>query len=52
MKHEAGHYLKIKYNWIHVDPNTNEITWPTLDTGYFFDWTLLEVEGEEEAPAD
>ena len=48
VKHEAGHYLKIKYNWINVDPNTNQITFPITDTGYFFDWTVLEIEGEEE----
>mmetsp|Transcript_2852 Transcript_2852/g.3406 ORF Transcript_2852/g.3406 Transcript_2852/m.3406 type:complete len:164 (-) Transcript_2852:58-549(-) len=47
VKHEAGHYLKIKYSWIEVDPSTKEISFPMTDTGYFFDWTLVQIEGED-----
>ena len=41
VKHEAGHYIKVKYDWISVDPTTEEITYPETDTGYLRDWTLV-----------
>ena len=52
MKHEGGHYLKLKFNWISVDPTTNEISFPVIDTGYLRDWTLIQIEGEEPVPDD
>ena len=52
MKHEGGHYLKLKFNWISVDPETKEITFPVTDTGYLRDWTLIQIEGEEPMPDD
>ena len=45
-KHEAGHYLKVKYNWISVD-QASTITYPQYDTGYFNEWNCLHIEGEE-----
>lgn len=39
VKHESGHYLKVKYDWIHAvvgDP----ITFPVVDTGFLKDWNL------------
>ena len=39
LQHEAGHYLKIKYDWIRVDHG--EITFPQIDTGFLRDWNLL-----------
>lgn len=41
MKHEGGHYLKVKFNWIAVDAATKEITFPVEDTGFLRDWTLV-----------
>ena len=52
MKHEGGHYLKLKFNWISVNPETKEITLPVIDTGYLRDWTLIQIEGEEPMPDD
>mmetsp|Transcript_39149 Transcript_39149/g.51212 ORF Transcript_39149/g.51212 Transcript_39149/m.51212 type:complete len:187 (+) Transcript_39149:52-612(+) len=48
-QHEAGHYLKVKYDWISVAPGAEgtEITFPVIDTGYFRDWNLVQIEGEE-----
>lgn len=47
VKHEAGHYLKVKYNWISVDQTTKAISYTMNDSGYFKDWTLVHIEGEE-----
>ena len=49
VKHEDGHYIKVKYDWINVATNgeTKEVTFPIVDTGYFKDWNLLQIEGEE-----
>lgn len=47
LKHEAGHYLKVKYDWINVDAATNEVTFPEVDSGFLRDWTLIQIEGEE-----
>lgn len=44
VKQEAGHYLKIKYDWISVNngaPEGEQITFPVTDTGYFRDWNLI-----------
>lgn len=48
-KHEAGHYLKVKYDWISVTQGAEgpEISFPQIDTGYFRDWNLVQIEGEE-----
>lgn len=48
-KHEAGHYLKVKFNWINVayTNEASEITYPVTDTGHLKDWTLYQIEGEE-----
>lgn len=40
VRHEAGHYLKVKYNWVNVDKATGEVSFPFVDTGHFNDWTL------------
>ena len=49
---EGGHYLKIKFNWISVDPATKEISFPQIDTGYLRDWKLIKIEGEEPVPEE
>ena len=43
LQHEAGHYLKIKYDWINVAAagDSKEITFPVVDTGFLKDWNLL-----------
>lgn len=45
VKHEVGHYLKVKFDWIHIDPATSEINFPQIDTGFLKEWTLLQIEG-------
>ena len=45
--HEAGHFLKIKYDWISVAQGDSEITFPEIDAGMLKDWNLLQIEGEE-----
>ena len=49
VSHEAGHYLKVKYDWINVVQagDTKEVTFPEIDTGYFRDWNLIQIEGED-----
>lgn len=49
VQHEAGHYLKIKYDWISVatQGDSKEVTFPEIDTGFFRDWNLVQIEGEE-----
>ena len=49
LQHEAGHYLKLKYDWINVAVGAEgkEITFPFIDTGFFKDWNLVQIEGEE-----
>ena len=42
IKQEAGHYLRIKYDWWNTEAEDFEI-----DTGFFKDWNLIQVEGEE-----
>ena len=49
-KHEGGHYLKIKYDWLANDPN--DATLQKIDSGFFRDWTVLQIEGEEPKPAE
>ena len=52
LKHEAGHYIKVKYDWISVDAATNEISFPQCDAGFLKDWTLVQIEGEEAVQED
>lgn len=49
-KHEGGHYLKVKYEWLSVNGDVIEMA--KNDSGFFRDWTLLQIEGEEPKPAD
>ena len=51
IKHEAGHYHKIKYDWIVVDKD-EEITFPVTDSGFLKDWNLIQIEGEEPIAAE
>ena len=46
VKHEAGHYHKIKYSWIAVGAD-GEVTFPITDAGMLKDWNLIQIEGEE-----
>ena len=48
-KHEAGHYLKVKFDWMKIDASGDQtqITFPVTDTGHLKDWTLVQIEGEE-----
>ena len=55
VKHEGGHYLKIKYNWFNVGAAPDEkspapIEPQEVDSGFMKDWTLLQIEGEEPVP--
>jgi hypothetical protein len=49
-KHEGGHYLKVKYDWLANDPNDHNLQ--KLDTGFFRDWNVLQIEGEEPKPPE
>lgn len=49
-KQEGGHYFKIKYDWINVSGET--IDYQRHDTGFFRDWTLIKIEGEEPKPVE
>ena len=48
-QHEAGHYLKVKYDWINVTNGADgpDITFPVIDTGFLRDWNLVQIEGED-----
>jgi hypothetical protein len=48
VKHEAGHYLKLRYDWISATADGYEIS--NNETAPFKEWTLLQIEGEEPAP--
>ena len=41
--------MKVKYDWINVANGADgqEITFPVIDTGFFRDWNLVQIEGEE-----
>ena len=47
VKHEGGHYLKLKFNWFQLGAAPAEPTLPTpiepveVDSGFMKDWTLL-----------
>lgn len=51
-KHEGGHYVKIKFDWLTVTPPAVDTSAPiietqTNDTGFMKDWNLIQIEGEE-----
>ncbi len=49
-KHEGGHYLKVKYEWLALNGEAIELQ--KLDSGFFRDWNLIQIEGEEPKPAE
>jgi hypothetical protein len=53
-KQEAGHNLKIKYDWFYPgmgsDGKTPKLDWREEDSGQLKEWTLIQVEGEEPQP--
>jgi hypothetical protein len=48
LKHEAGHNLKIRYDWMHSQGEDYEQK--DVETPAFKEWTLLQIEGEEPVP--
>ena len=48
MKQEAGHLLKLNYDWLSPTPDSFEMK--QNETPAFKDWTLLQIEGEEPQP--
>lgn len=48
LKHEAGHNLKLKYDWI--SPNTDSYELKDHETAPFKEWTLIQIEGEDPQP--
>ena len=50
VKHEAGHYIKVKYDWITVQGE--QIDFIKNETGFFRDWNLIKIEGEEPKPVE
>ena len=56
VKHEGGHYLKLKFNWFQLGAAPAEPNQPTpiepleVDSGFMKDWQLLQIEGEEPVP--
>jgi hypothetical protein len=46
IKQEQGHYHRIKYDWWDAKVD-GEISTIEIDTGFFKDWNLLQVEGDE-----
>jgi hypothetical protein len=59
-KHEGGHYFKVKFDWFEPNPAfkpETEAEIPPLqmaetDTGFFKEWNLVQIEGEEPAPVE
>ena len=49
-KHEGGHYFKLKFDWL--QPTQDRIDLQLFDTGFFRDWTLVQIEGEEPKPPE
>lgn len=50
VKQEAGHYLKIRYDWLTSSGEDFEMK--DTDTPQFKDWTLIQVEGEDPVPVE
>jgi hypothetical protein len=44
--HEAGHYLKVKYDWIKVEAD-GSYTSHDFASEFFKDWNLIQIEGED-----
>ena len=40
VKHEGGHYVKVKYDWMQVLPNGN-VSQMDLDSGFLKEWKLV-----------
>jgi hypothetical protein len=38
--HEAGHYYRVRYDWMNVAPD-GTVSTIDLDTGFFKEWNLL-----------
>jgi hypothetical protein len=49
-KHEGGHYLKVKYDWLGAGDASEPLQ--KVDTGFFRDWTVVQIEGEEPKPVE
>lgn len=52
LKQEAGHYHKVKFDWLQVEGDGTTISFPLTDTGFLKDWTLVQIEGEEPLPPE
>ena len=50
MKHEGGHNLKIRYDWMH--PTAEDFDMNLVETSLFKEWTVLQIEGEEPIPVE
>lgn len=50
LKHEAGHNLKLKYEW--PVPNAEDFEMAPQETAPFKEWQLLQIEGEEPVPVE
>lgn len=48
LKHEAGHNLKIRYDWMVAQGEDFENK--ETETPAFKEWTLIQIEGEEPQP--
>jgi|LauGreDrversion4_2_1035121.scaffolds.fasta_scaffold61781_5 hypothetical protein len=49
LKHEAGHNLKIKYDWMKLETTLEgkqNLIFAENDSGILKDWNLLCIEGE------
>lgn len=50
LKQEAGHNLKLKYEW--PQPTGEDFEMKEVETAPFKEWTLLQIEGEEPVPVE
>ena len=50
-KQEGGHYFKVKYEWISIQ-GPDQIDFQKIDSGFFRDWQLIKIEGEEPKPVE
>lgn len=48
LKQEAGHNLKLKYDWI--VPTADDYEVKDTETVPFKEWTLIQIEGEDPVP--
>ena len=49
LKQEAGHNLKLRYEWF--SPTQEDYELQETETVPFKEWTLIQIEGEEPQPA-